>query len=72
MHIVLRVILSHHFDKERDLYVHPGMCTSCSLCLNVSDDIIGVPLFVLQRLGGLVLDVLLGGGGGIILDGFTF
>ena len=68
-----RVILSHHFDKERDLCVHPGMCTSCPLCLNVSHDIIGVPLLVLQVLRdhypcidwGLVLDVL-GGGGGLL------
>ena len=60
--------------------VHPGMCTSCPLDLNVSHDIIGVPLLVLQVLRDHYPCINLGFGfrcfcwglGGIILDGLRF
>ena len=60
------------------------MCTSWQLCLNVSHDIIGVPLLVLQVLRDHYPCIDLGFGfkcfvgrwgvgvGVIILDGFTF
>ena len=52
------------------------MCTSCPLCLNISHDIIGVPLLVLQVLRdhypwidlgfGFRCFVWGGGGGGVL------